>query len=265
MFGGFLRSLVAEVKHERFAIKVEMAIEQRSLPVVLILCADQPYRRIFRKREHQVFRALDIHAHGFPADMMRNFHGESFHVRVLLQSGYGNLENRQHHVLEGAQRAMALVHQFRGVGPEIVPGEFDYGHPAIVVEAQRTLVGALLLDQLQIKHTAEIKRIGKDVALNLRAHRLQLLKVFFLQGAHLGILDFSGGQSLTCSTSEVKPTHENSQPTLTFARKQSRELRREDRKPSECRRSTPEFRISTKYIRREPSAATCSAPARRAR
>src|SRR5271169_3970611 len=131
---------------------------------------------------------------------------------------------------------MTLIDQFRGVRPKIIPSQFDYGHSAEVVEAQGTLVRAFLLSQFEIEHAAEVKRVRKDVALNFSADRLQLLKVLFLEFPHLWALDFSGSKGLPgCQTRDTKK-NESRPPASIFARKQFRELRKGDRKPSECRR-----------------------------
>src|SRR5208337_501744 len=119
---------------------------------------------------------------------------------------------------------------------EVISGELDHRHAAVVVEAERALVGALLLRLLQVKNAAEIEREREDVALDFGADGLQLLEILFLQGAHFRTFDFGGSENLRSGKARDSGHDERGQPTSTFARKQSPGLRKEDQKPSECRR-----------------------------
>ncbi len=72
--------------------------------------------------------------------------------------------------------------------------------------------------------------------LNFRAGSLELLKIPLLQLAHLRAFDFSRSEGLAGGNTHDPNNNESGPWTSIFARKQFQELRKGDRKPSECRR-----------------------------
>src|ERR1700747_190912 len=98
---------------------------------------------------------------------MRNFNSISLDVSVGLKLRHSGFENRLDHGHKGIAGPLVLVDLVRAVGGVVVSGNGEHGVSVELIEADRALVGGLLLLLVEIEFATQVERIREAGGIDL--------------------------------------------------------------------------------------------------